>query len=486
MRIGLVVGLSGLLCALPVAAQPDEKIGQLLFKRCDLIAPSMPEPVSAQCAVLSVPQDPAAQQGKQIDIHVARIRAQKKNGHRVPWVLIAGGPGQSASESFPPVLAAFEKLRIDRDIYLIDQRGTGKSNPLHCETPENAASTDEADMAVAARRCLDQFDVDPKFFTTTNALNDFEAVRIALGAEAFHVLGVSYGTRVAQQFARRFPNSVRSLVLDGVVPNALMLPSEFGANLDDAIDAMIARCSADSECAARYGDLHETLDKLIADYTNVPRDVEVVHPLTGERVSRRLDRDTLLGLVRLYSYSPLTTALLPITLSEAADGRPESLVAQSYNLAGDLNESMAAGMQLSVICSEDIDFVGDEPTEKEKSSRIGPALLRAAKAQCSVWPRGERPENFHAPLQSNVPTILLSGQFDPVTPARYGDEVLAGLPNGRHFVLKGQGHFVSATGCVPRLLAEFALDLKPAALDADCLDNLSAEPFFLSLTGGAP
>ena len=186
----------------------------------------------------------------------------------------------------------------------------------------------------------------------------------------------------------------------------------------------------------------------------------------------------------MFAYAPETSALLPLTLDQAMQGHYGPLMGQVRLLRGDLAETMTGGMQLSVICAEDADLLRDRPQDKD--TLLGDLIVPAFKAECDVWPRGARPADFHAPLQSDKPVLLLEGELDPVTPPRYGEGVLRGLSNGRLLVAKGQGHNVVGRGCMPRLVGEFVDKLDAKALDTSCLDALAPLPAFTDFNGAAP
>jgi pimeloyl-ACP methyl ester carboxylesterase len=188
--------------------------------------------------------------------------------------------------------------------------------------------------------------------------------------------------------------------------------------------------------------------------------------------------------VRLYAYAPAAAAMLPLTLHEAAEGRAEPLMAQAQMMLGQVSEQIMHGMQLSVLCSEDAAGLRADPADA--GTVLGTEFLDFSLAQCAVWPRGAVPEDFHAPLRSDAPVLLLSGEFDPVTPPRYGEQVLAGLPHGRHLVLRGQGHNVIGVGCAPKLLARFVDTADAKGLDAACLDKLAYAPPFVGFYGWEP
>ncbi|TXK60687.1 alpha/beta hydrolase [Alkalisalibacterium limincola] len=205
---------------------------------------------------------------------------------------------------------------------------------------------------------------------------------------------------------------------------------------------------------------------------------------TGEVHEERLSRGHVAAVVRMYAYSPMTAALLPLTLAEAAAGRPEPLLAQARMLVSSLDQQIHHGMQLSVMCTEDADEM--QAREEDADTVLGNELISMSLAQCAVWPRGERPADFREPLRGDLPVLVLSGELDPVTPPRYGDEIVAHLPRGRHLVLPGQGHTTIGIGCMPKLTARFIDTLDAAELDATCLEGLRAMPPFSGFYGWEP
>jgi pimeloyl-ACP methyl ester carboxylesterase len=192
----------------------------------------------------------------------------------------------------------------------------------------------------------------------------------------------------------------------------------------------------------------------------------------------------LLGVARMFTYAPQATALLPLLLDEAARGQPEALLAQAELLLSTLDEDLAHGMELSVTCAEDADLLMARPEDRD--TLMGNELAGLFQVQCSAWPHGARPADFKQPVVSDTPALLLSGQFDPVTPPRYAEQVAKTLSNSRNLVAKGQGHTPMSMGCMPRLYREFVEKLAPKELDAACLDALGDTPFFLDAQGPAP
>jgi len=295
---------------------------------------------------------------------------------------------------------------------------------------------------------------------------------------------VSYGTRVAQQYAMRYPQHTRTIVLDSVAPNAIYLGNDFARNLESALDLQFGRCTKTPGCAKSLGDPRERLNALMTKLRADPPMVKYRDASTGQMKEERLTPDHVAGLTRMYAYVPVAASILPLLLNEADQGRYEGLMALSKMLGGSLADQMMYGMQLSVICTED--SAGIHGDDAMKASLLGNALVETLQQQCAVWPKGVAPKDFHAPLSTSVPALLLSGELDPVTPPAYADSVVRTLPNGRALVLRGQGHNVIGAGCMPKLFAQFLDTADAKALDAKCLDTLAYTPPFTSFNGWEP
>jgi len=468
----------------PVAPpRPTRHYGAIAFQPCTLSAPLGAGAVEAQCGTLTVPEDRAHPEGRKIALAIGWLPA---TGEAVPdpVFMLAGGPGQGARESFPQIDSAFAEVRKTHHVVLVDQRGTGGSNPLMCKDAQGrSAVTGEEDDSIAearafAARCAKSLAgrADPRFYTTGEGIDDLDAVRAALGVAQVNLVGVSYGTRVAQQYARRYPQRTRTVVLDGVVPNTLVLGNEHARNLEASLALQFQRCRAQKSCVQALGDPRGQLDALLARVDAAPPLVRYRDGVTGEAREEQLTRGHIAMLMRMFAYAPQAAGLLPLELHEAIQGRYEPLMALSRLVSNAANDSIMHGMQLSVTCAEDADELAPDP--KDASSLISLEFIAYMRAQCEVWPRGKRDPAFRQPLSGDTPVLLLSGEFDPVTPPRYGDEVVKTLPNGRHLVVRGQGHNVLPVGCVPRVFARFVATADAKALDVTCLDKVPyAQPF---------
>ena len=464
-------------------------LGSLQFKPCSLPSPfPQGDPLEAQCTTFAVPEDRSKQGGRTVALNIAWIPPRNTSDPAGdPVFFLAGGPGQAAVATFPGLAPAFKDIMKDRGIVLVDQRGTGKSNPLNCKSEGDAENSSDPAVARAwIERCIAELSAkaDLRRYTSTDAVADLDAVRKAIGADKINLIGVSYGTRMAQQYALRHPQHVRTVTLDSPVPNTLGLGNIFARNLDSALEAQFSLCKESPACKARMGDPRAELQAVLARLRANPVQVSYRDGSTGEELTETMTADHVAGLVRMYAYMPAVGALLPQLIREASQGRYANLMALAKMMQSDMAESMSMGMQMSVICTED---AGSMVIRAEDADTVlGNRMVEGMAAMCEVWPKGDKPADFNTPLKGDLPVLVLTGEFDPVTPPKYGEEIAKGLPNARWLDLKGQGHNVIGVGCMPKLFAQFIEKADAKALDAKCLDKLAYVPPFTSYNGWEP
>jgi pimeloyl-ACP methyl ester carboxylesterase len=407
-----------------------------------------------------------------------------------PLFVLTGGPGQAASDFYLSVAPALARVRRDRDIVVVDQRGTGRSNRLDCKFPEDGelAASDPDQLPQITRACLAELSGDPRYYTTSVAVRDLDEVRAALGYQVLNLYGVSYGTRVAQHYMRRYPQRVRTAILDGVVPPQLALGPEVALDAQAAIDNAFARCESNHACRSAFPNIAATFASLRARLQAHPLKLDIADPLSAEPTQAQLGIYELGAAVRMLSYSDETLSILPLLIHEAQAGQPQALAAQYLMVKRSLEAQIAYGMHLAVVCSEDAPRWDDSPVSPEALAKtfIGESFMQAMRAICELWPRGPVDEDFNQPLNSTIPTLVLSGGNDPVTPARYGEQILPGLSRSKHLVLDGQGHGQLTIGCMPRVIAQFIVAGEASSLDDACLRNVAAAPFLLSRSAPTP
>lgn len=460
------------------------------FSRCQIGAPDSSQHLEAQCTTLVVPEDRARPNGKKIDLHIAVLRAKTGKPAPDPLFFIAGGPGQAATQAYLQEAPAFDGIRENRDIVLVDQRGTGESNALNCpSTAASSANPSAAEIAQQVQACLKQLPGDPRFYTTTVAVEDLDAVRQALGYREINLYGISYGTRVALEYLREFPQRVRSLVLDGVVPANLAIGPEVSLDAQQALNGIFARCAQDADCHKSFPDLAKTFAKLQQTLEQRPVTVHLRDPLTGAPLSATLTWPEVANAVRFMSYTSETAALLPLLIQQAgADQDYAPLMANALFFTERINGSIALGMNAAVLCTEDVPFYKTDAATQQAiaDTYVGAMPVTQLIETCKHWPRGIIAADFKQPVVSDKPVLLISGQDDPITPPSNAADAARTLSNSLSIVVPGQGHGNAYRGCVPRLMAEFMAQASVKKLDTACVSKIQPFPFFTSFTGPGP
>jgi len=465
----------------------------LTLTACKLEDPSKVSLVLAECGDLRVPENPADPGGRSISLHLARVSAINRNKQPDPLFVLAGGPGMAATTFYASAAFAFERIRRDRDIVLVDQRGTGQSNPLNCTLDDDALyHATDAQIAAEAKRCLTTLEkkAHVEFYTTSVAVRDLDAVRLALGYQRINIYGVSYGTRVAQHYVRRFPDKVRSVILDGVVPPQSALGTETAINAENALSNILTRCAHNTECSKHFGDPATAYHSLRATLQARPVSVNLPDPSSGEPSNVEFTNYHLASVLRLASYTAEQAALLPLMLhgatAESANFIP--LASQFLMVNRSYGDAVAYGMHNSVVCSEDVPFWDLSKVNRAELEKtfLGTAQLDGLKSICSIWPRGTIDPDFHAELHSDVPALLLSGGNDPVTPPADAEQAKRGFIHSVHVVIDGLGHGQLTAPCVDHVMQTFVSKGAIDGLDVSCVKSDVPLPFFLTVGGPSP
>jgi pimeloyl-ACP methyl ester carboxylesterase len=464
----------------------------LTLTSCQLADPAKVSIVLAECGDLNVPENPANPHGRQIKLRVARVPAINRHKQPDPLFVLAGGPGMAATTFYASAAFSFERIHRDRDIVLVDQRGTGRSNPLNCALDANALySASDREVAADARRCLTTLEktANVEFYTTTSAVRDLDRVRASLGYTRINLYGVSYGTRVAQHYVRRYPGQTRAVILDGVVPPTLALGPATALNAEHALKAIFARCVSDAECSKNFGDPSASYNSLRISLQAHAVPVNLPDPTSGEPSKLEFTSYHLATVLRLASYTAEQAALLPLMLHSATVSANFTPLASQFLLVNrSYGDALAYGMHNSVVCTEDVPFWDLSKVDRAELEKtyLGTAQLDGLKSLCSVWPRGPIDPDFHAQLRSEVPALLLSGGDDPVTPPADAEQARRGFSHSIHIVMKGFGHGQLTAPCVDRVMARFIALGRIEGLDVGCTRNDTPMPFFLTVGGPSP
>ena len=466
----------GLLGALSAHAE------SVALKPCHL--PGMRDAV--QCGTLARPLNPEDPKGKQIDIQFAVMPSKAREKHPDPIFFLAGGPGQSAMAVIPAMQGALSRLNNRRDLVFVDQRGTGKSAPLQCEKETELSlskSMDPAQLPVRMAACRSALEKLPygdlRYFSTSIAMGDLDAVRAALGAEHINLVGASYGTRTALEYLRLHPQRVRRMVVDGVAPASMSLTQTMAEDAHTAMQSLLNDCAADADCAKRHPRLAVQWDAIFA---SLPQTIVVNHPLTGATERLTVTGPMLTSMVRGPLYSPQIAAGLPHAIEEAAQGRWTPMIGlTSTSISRSGNSAMAMGMHFSVICGED-------PLRTAGPASAGhfAGLMDASYAAvCAQWPRSKVDPAFYSLPTSSVPVLMFSGGIDPATPPRHADQTLKALGDKvRHILVPKAGHGILRLGCTSDMVFKFIdnkVDNDALKVDAACLAHIPRPKAFVPL-----
>ena len=440
------------------------------------------------CGWIPVYEDRSAATGRKIDLNVMVIPASGERREPDPIFFLAGGPGQAATEVGHMLFGRLDNLVKHRDIVLVDQRGTGKSNSLACElgsapfkdatVPIDRLETLQLDKL---KGCLEKLDANPALYTTPIAMDDLDEVRRKLGYDKIDLYGVSYGTRAALVYLRRHGEHVRSVILDSVVPLTMTIPAKVAEDAQHAFDRLLADCAADTSCHTAYPQLEAHFEALLNSLRKNPARVTIKQPRTGEDVDTLIEARTVTRLVRGILYDRTLSSLLPLALHEAWLGNFQPLVTLSYSITGE-DAGMSIGMMASVLCSEDM-----RRTHAADSTRdFDNAIYHGLGPICEFWPKGSIADDYFQPVKSATPTLLVSGKLDPITPPVYAMEAAQTLSRSVQVIVPGVGHGATFHGCMPDVMERFLDKPLPEKLDTSCVATLRRPPFFTSFAGTAP
>ena len=456
------------------AAQTDEPTITLASCRFADIARA------ARCGTLSVPEDPDKRDGRRLSISVAVIPAAHTPALGDPIVVLEGGPGEDAIASAGFFAARFEALLEDRDLLLVDQRGTGKSGALPCRlysAGDPAASLRDLFPVVAVRRCAQRLKAhaDLTQYRYDRFANDLERVRRGLGYGAFNLYSASYGTRAAQVYLRSFPASVRTAYLGSPVPIDAANPLPFAKTAQAALEMLFSSCSADAACRSSYPKLRDEFHAVILKLDSGT--VRVSIPARAGHAT--LDRGRVAEWMRSKLYRPKSAAGLPWMIHRAYAGDWSPLVKDLLTDARDADSALSFGLFFSITCSEDVAFVREQDIAPVTNGTfLGDYRVRQQQAACKEWPTRSLPKDYRVPVTSAVPTLFVSGAADGGTPLWFADRVAAGFSNRVQVVVKGQGH-TEWSDCLARLYQALVRGGSVNGLDPSC-PEVPRPPFKLN------
>jgi pimeloyl-ACP methyl ester carboxylesterase len=442
----------------------------------------------AKCGAYEVYENRATKKGRKITLKIVLIPATSDKREPDPFVYFAGGPGSAATEDAAGLAQAFPQILAHHDMLFVDQRGTGGSHPLDCKF------YDDADLQTYLgyffplddiRKCRAQLEPnsDLKLYTTTIAADDMDELRAALGYERLNLFGGSYGTRAALTYLKRHPEHVRTAMLQGVSPTDQYMPSDFAQQTERALQGVLSECVADKICSEAFPNIKEEAKAVLAQLIKGPVEVEIQKPNSTDRVKLKLSRDLAAVAIRYMLYSPVPASRVPLMLHLAAQGNYVHLTYAALEYRKNLVSTGSNGMYLSVTCAEDLPWI--KPGEGERMAEntfLGDYRLRQQREACALWPRAEIERDYAQPVKSDVPVLILTGEWDPVTPPSNGERTAKTLTNSLHVVVPHGAHGLGGLegmDCIDNLIVEFIEKGSTKGLNTDCVKNIHRKGFQL-------
>jgi pimeloyl-ACP methyl ester carboxylesterase len=444
-------------------------VPKFVVKPCDSTLPSG----RVTCGTVTVPENPVLPGGRTIDLNVVIVNTRVVAAGAIPMFYLDGGPGMPATAAALFYLGPGAIYAEARAVVLIDQRGTGGSNPLQCPDVKRRNDWDDEydPRAVdACRRALEPH-ADLTQYSTENAATDVEMVRAALGYERIDVAALSYGTELAQAYLKRFAARVHAAALAGFVPLDLRQPLFHAINAQRALDLLFYECARDSSCRAKYPRLREDWAAALRRFDG--GDVTVT--LSAQTIQLR--RGPFGELVRNIMGTAAGQRTLPSLIHAAATGDFTGFVSDHAGAAA----PVADGLYLSVVCSEAQPRIPADITGLASGTFLGTYRVDQERAACAQWPRHPVSDSFYSPPTDEVPVLVLSGSMDHVAAPEWGWEFCRARHVCTFVSVPGMGHGPfdldrwTEGDCFDRIAAAFLAN--PAHVDTACVARMRPPSF---------
>ena len=465
------------------ASLKDKPKPSLALKPCEIRGAK-----DAKCGTLEVFENRASRKGRKIPLNILVLPATGQTREPDPLFYFVGGPGSAATEDAPGIAQILAGVRQHRDLVFVDQRGTGKSNPLNCDLFDLAdpQSFFGAFLPLeAVRKCRQQLEpkADLTLYTTNIAMDDIDDVRAALGYDQINLMGGSYGTRAALVYLRRHPKHVRAVVLHGVSPTNQFMPLNFAQDNERALQGILSECEADEACRKAFPEVKADAKRVLEQLLQSPAEVEVQIPNTSNRAKLKLNRNIAAEAIRYMLYSPGAASRVPLVLHRAAEGNYGPLATAAFRYRMFLVSTGSNGMYLSVTCAEDLPWVKAAEAEKLAANTfLGDYRARDQIAACELWPRGVVDKNYAEPVRSDKPVLIVTGEWDPVTPPAHGDAAAKTLSNSLHIVVPDGAHGLDSLeniDCLQGLITQFISRGAVKDMDTACVKSIRRRGFAL-------
>jgi len=475
-----IAGLSAALFAAPFAETAHASDDPSPLSDCRIAGVDE----TLRCGEIRVPENPAAPDGRSISLHIVVLPALGPAPSNDPWMEFVGGPGNAATDFAASYAKDWKAFRAQRDVVLIDQRGTGRSNGLYC--PELAlhrvSSLFPRFPAKAVRSCRKKLSThaDLAQYSTRNAARDIEAVRKRLGYDKLNIFASSYGTRLALEYVKLFPDNIRSVMLWGVVAPDFRRPLFYARDGEQALSRLFDDCRTDASCNAAFPDPQQDLEAALRAIDGAREKLAIVDPLSGKSHKIAMSRAGFAQALWVALSVPEQARQLPFVIHAAAEGNFEPFLALDVATKPP-RRRYDNGMHLSVACPEETAHISrDELARAYENSFMPVDRAREYLKACRIWNIPPTDLSSLAPARAFVPTLIVSGYMDPITPPSWGEKAREGLKNSRHIVVRRLSHEsdgLIGAECLDALFLEFLAKPDPAALDASCIDTIRPPPF---------
>jgi pimeloyl-ACP methyl ester carboxylesterase len=457
-----------------------------------VLTPCHPDNIKgeAKCGTFEVFENRATRKGRKIKLNVLVLPATGPQRERDALFYFAGGPGSAATEEAAGIAQIFAKIHEHRDLVFVDQRGTGQSNPLNCELfdPADPQSYLGSFFPVeAVKKCREQLEpkADLTLYTTNIAMDDLDDVRAALGYEQINLFGGSYGTRAALVYLRQYPKHVRAVVLHGVAPTNQFMPLHFPQDTERALQGVLAECEADAACHEAFPKIKEEAAYALGILMMSPAETELQLEGTNTKARLRLNVHLAAEAVRYMLYSPVPAGRIPLFLHLARRGNYEPLTQAAFFFRKNLVATGSNGMYLSVTCAEDLPSIKPEEADKlAEHTVLGSYRYDQQSEACALWPTAKVDPSYAEPVRSDKPVLIVTGEWDPVTPPSQGDAAAKTLSNSLHIVVPHGAHGLNGLeniNCLDGLLTTFIERGTVKGLDTACIKTIKRKGFQLKL-----
>jgi pimeloyl-ACP methyl ester carboxylesterase len=433
---------------------------------------------SARCGAIEVLENPAVPGSRKLEIHFAVIPAAKGHARPDPIVPLLGGPGESAIDAAEWSVHRLEPMLNDRDLLLVDQRGTGQSGALRCHffSPDDPAqSLQNLFPPERVESCAKNLatHADLMQYSYRRFADDLEKVRRTLGYGPLNLFAGSYGTRAAQIFIRAYPSSVRTMYLGSVVPIEIAIPLPDAKAAQSAMEHTFAACESDASCRSAFPHVRDEFSQIMERLASG----RVFAQIPGHPGTVALSQGRVAEWFRSLLYRPSSAADLPWIIDRASKGDWEPIVKGILDDERDADHDLSFGLLLSITCSDDVPFVPEEEVAAAtRNTFLGDWRLRQQQEACQMWPHSVAPASSRQPIQTRIPTMFVSGDSDGGTPLWFTEHAALGFQNRIEVIMHNRGHTEWAP-CIETLYERFLNQGSIRGLNASACSQLSRPPF---------